>query len=107
MFAHTGPCDLLPTARQTMHGMSGEPVRESADGGGAFKTGRRASRTIVRRGAPHDSRDCRSSRSSGGMPFVTLSVTGLSATHLDCAQPIALTTHLDLHRDPLMHFLYV
>ncbi|KPX98975.1 hypothetical protein ALO62_103528 [Pseudomonas amygdali pv. myricae] len=45
MFANTGPCDLLPTARQTMHGMSGEPVRESIDGDGVFKTGRRASRT--------------------------------------------------------------
>ncbi|RMV76676.1 hypothetical protein ALP05_100872 [Pseudomonas caricapapayae] len=66
MFAHTGPCDLLPTARQTMHGMSGEPVRESADGGGAFKTGRRASRTacdaerrtIVEIVFPH-ARECR------------------------------------------------
>ncbi|RMP50053.1 hypothetical protein ALQ21_103160, partial [Pseudomonas savastanoi pv. glycinea] len=45
MFANTGPCDLLPTARQTMHGMSGEPVRESIDGDGVFKTGRRASKT--------------------------------------------------------------
>ncbi|KPZ10804.1 hypothetical protein ALQ36_101601 [Pseudomonas syringae pv. primulae] len=43
MFAHTGPCDLLPTARQAMHGMSGEPVRESTDGDGAFKIGRSAS----------------------------------------------------------------
>ncbi|PHX52753.1 hypothetical protein AO354_07400 [Pseudomonas syringae pv. syringae] len=42
MFAHTGPCDLLPNARQTRHGMSGEPVRESA-GGGTSAPGNKAS----------------------------------------------------------------
>ncbi|RMQ09995.1 hypothetical protein ALP98_101153 [Pseudomonas viridiflava] len=53
MFANTGPCDLLPTARQTMHGMSGEPVRESIDGDGVQER-TQSVQNGMRRGAPHD-----------------------------------------------------
>ncbi|EPN54521.1 hypothetical protein A241_01253 [Pseudomonas syringae pv. actinidiae ICMP 19094] len=46
----------------------------------AFRIGRRASRTACRRGASHDSWDYRSSRSSVGMPVLTLRVTNLRST---------------------------
>ena len=97
MFAHTGPCDLLPNAWQTMHGMSGEPVRESAGG----TTFRRRTQS-VQNGIP-----TRSVRNDSQLPCLTFRVAGPSVAHLDCAQSIALTTYLDLHRDSFVHFLDV
>ena len=97
MFAHTGPCDLLPNAWQTMHGMSGEPVRESAGGGNIQERTQ-----SVQNGIPS-----RCVRNDNQLPCLTFRVTGLSVPHLDGAQSIALTTHLDLHRDSFVHFLDV
>ncbi|RMN69911.1 hypothetical protein ALQ54_101924 [Pseudomonas syringae] len=49
----------------------------------------------------------RSVRNDNQLPCLTLRVTGLLVPHLDGAQSIALTTHLDLHRDSFVHFLDV
>ncbi len=49
----------------------------------------------------------RSVRNDNQLPCLTFRVTGLSVPHLDGAQSIALTTHLDLHRDSFVHFLDV
>ncbi|MCF5467905.1 DUF1534 domain-containing protein [Pseudomonas syringae] len=58
----------------------GDASRHRSASRRALRIGRRASRTACRRGASHDSRDYRSSRSSVGMPWVTLRVTDLRHT---------------------------
>ncbi len=96
MFAHTGPATTAQCAAD-----HAETVKRACSRKRWWHNIQERTQS-VQNGIP-----ARSVRNDNQLPCLTFRVKGLSVPHLDGAQSIALTTHLDLHRDSFVHFLHV